>query len=285
MLATTALAAALFFDDFSHADLAAAQRAGWIVRSQAGHPGLSGARWGGVSLIADPAQAGNHLLRLRAQTDGTPAGTEQAQACHQRKYLRGTYAARVRFTDTPLQGADGDPVVQSFYVISPLRHDFDPEFSEVDFEFLPNGGWGSPTPRLYAISWQTVRIEPWQAHNASHQEFGLQAGWRELLIQVEAGRTRHYLDGRLIHEAGGRNVPVVPMAMQFNLWFSPGGLLPPSSAPRVYEQDIDWVFQAPGQLLSPAEVQARVKALRAGGQHFVDTVPAAEPPLGNDCNF
>jgi hypothetical protein len=79
-------------------------------------PGLP-ARLGrrGVALVDDPQQPGNRLLRLSARTDGTAAGTVQAQVCHARKYLEGTYAARVRFSDAPVQGPDGDVVVQTFY--------------------------------------------------------------------------------------------------------------------------------------------------------------------------
>lgn len=284
MLSATALAAALFFDDFSHADVQALQQRGaWQLRTQAGHPGVPGARWGGISLVDDPGQPGNRWLRLRAQTDGTPAGTEQAQLCHQRKLLVGSYAARVRFTDQPVSGQDGDPIVQTFYAISPLRHDFDPLFSEVDFEHLPNGGWGSAQPRLYAISWQTVRLEPWLALNAAHEEMGALSGWQELLIQVEPARVRHWLNGRLIHEASGRNVPVQPMAMQFNLWFSPGGLLPPSAEPRVWVQDVDWVLHVPEQVLDPAAVRDQVARLRAAGVAQVDRIERA--PLDNACNF
>ena len=79
-----------------------------------------------ITLVDDPERPGNRLLRLRAHTDGTPAGTVQAQACHQRKALRGTFAARVRFSAAPGAGVDGDPVVQTFYLASPLAHDYDP---------------------------------------------------------------------------------------------------------------------------------------------------------------
>lgn len=201
-LATTPPAAAatppLFFDDFSHADMQALRGAGWTLRDAPGHPGVPGARWSpqGVRLVDDPARPGNRLMRLEAATDGTPAGTEQAQVCHRRRLLHGTWAARVRLSDRPLSGVDGDPVVQAFYAISPLLHDLDPGFSEVDFEYLPNGGWGSAATRLYAISWQTVRLAPWQAFNAAHEEPGSHDGWRVLLMQADAVRTRHAVDGR-----------------------------------------------------------------------------------------
>jgi hypothetical protein len=290
-LADTAAAASppaqLWFDDFSYLAAQELAQGGWIVRTAAGHPGVPGANWSAeaVSLLDDPDQRGNRLLRLAARTDGTPAGTTQAQLCHARKYLEGTYAARVRFRDQPSSGADGDPVVQTFYAVSPLRFDFDPEFSEIDWEYLPNGGWGSERTRLYGITWQTVRVEPWQAHNQSHEEFASVDGWHLLVMQVAGGRTRHYLDGRLLAEHGGRNYPVVPMTVSFNLWFSPGGLMAPSAEPRLYEQDVDWVFHARAQVLSPQQVMRQVQALRKRGVSRLDDVPAAEPPLPSRCDF
>ena len=273
----------IFFDDFSQPDTATLRAQGWTLRDRAGHPGVPGARWApeGLSLQPDPAQPGNRLLRLQAQTDGTPAGTVQAQACHQRRLLHGTWAARVRFTDVPLQGADGDPVIQAFYAIGPLRHDLDPQFSEVDIEYLPNGGWGSPETRLYAISWQTVRIEPWQAWNSAHAEPGGHAGWRVLVVQSEPGAVRQYLDGRLIATHTGRHLPVEPMSLNLSLWFSPGGPLPPSAMPRRWAMDIDWVLHSPARL-APDAVAAQVQALRAGGVAQRDTWPQATLPTACD---
>lgn len=289
LLAGTANAAApeRFFDDFSHADLAALQAAGWTPRSKAGHPGVAGASWSaaGLQLLADPADKANRLLRLSARSDGTPAGTQQVQLCHQRKVLEGTYAARIRFSDSPVSGADGDPVIQTFYAVSPLQHDFDPTFSEFDWEYLPNGGWGSDRPRLYGVSWQTVRIEPWQAFNQPHEEFGSFEGWHVLMMQIAGGKTRLFIDGRQVAEHGGRNYPVAPMSINFNLWFAPAGLLPASPVPRVYEEDVDWVFHARSEVLSPAQVTAEVLRLRGRHISFIDTVPAATPVLESRCDF
>jgi len=277
----------LFFDDFSQPHLQALGAHGWTLRHAVGHPGIPGAQWGPstIALVPDPTLPGNQFLRLRASTDGTPQGTTQAQICHARKYFEGTYAARVRFSDEPVSGDDGDVVVQTFYVVSPLKHDFDPEFSEVDWEYLPNGGWGDPTTRLYGITWQTVRIDPWQAHNQAHQEKRSVAGWHTLVLQIQGGKTRHYLDGVLLAEHGGRNYPVVPMSINFNLWFSPGGILPVSTNPRVYEQDVDWVLHAKDQLLSPTQVDAQVQTLRKKGQTHIDRVPTVAPALASTCDF
>ena len=277
----------IFFDDFSYADTGALLSHGWRARVARGHPGVPGAEWSpaAVSLVDDVAQAGNRVLRLTARTDGTPEGTQQAQVCHARKYLEGTYAARIRFTDDPVSGADGDPVIETFYAVAPLRHDFDPQFSEFDWEYLPNGGWGAPETRLYGISWQTVQIEPWHAYNQLHQEFGSHAGWHVLMMQIANGRTRLFVDGRQIAEHGGRNYPAVPMAISFSLWFSPGGLLPASALPRVWEQDVDWVFHAKDRVMSPDEVLAAVADLRRRGSARLDTVPEGEPPLASGCDF
>jgi len=282
-----AQASGLFFDDFSHADLAALSAKGWTPRSKAGHPGVEGAIWSAeqLALLDDPAKPGNRLLRLTASTDGTGAGTRQAQLCHARKYLEGTYAARIRFTANPVAGVKGDPIVQTFYTVTPLRFDFDPEFSEMDWEYLPNGGWGSEKPRLYGISWQTVRLDPWQSYNQAHEEFVTLDGWHLLMMQVARGQVTLFLDGRQIAQHGGRNYPVSPMSINFNLWFSPTGLLPKSELPRRYEQDVDWVFHARNQVLGPAQVEAEIVRLRAAGLAWVDTVPAVEPTLGSRCDF
>jgi hypothetical protein len=279
--------AGIFFDDFSQWDAAGLAQDGWILREKPGHPGIEGASWGPdtVTLIDDPAQPGNRLLRLVARTDGTPQGTVHAQVCQARKFFEGTYAARVRFSDTPAVGPDGDVIVQTFYVVSPLRFDFDPEYSELDWEYLPNGGWGDPKTRLYGVTWQTVSLHPWKAYNQPLQAFHSVDGWHVLMMQAGGGKTRWYLDGVQLDEHGGRNYPAVPMSLNFNLWYSPGGLQPGSSAQRIYHQDVDWVYHARNRLLSPAEIDAAVQALRRAGTAHADSVPAADPPLASTCDF
>ena len=277
----------VFFDDFDEPDLAAFAARGWQVRTQRGHPGVEGASWGseGVALVDDNARAGNRLLRLRIRTDGSAANTVQAQVCQQRKFFEGTYAARLRFNDMPIAGRDGDVVVQTFYTVAPLRFDFDPQYSEFDWEYLPNGGWGDARTRLYGVSWQTVRLEPWLTFNQPHQEFRSMGGWHVLLMQIAHGRTLLYIDGELRAEHGGRNYPVVPMSLNFSQWFAPGGALANESGTRVYEQDVDWVYHARNRVLAPREVDAEVARLRAGGRGYVDGVPATDPPLDSRCDF
>jgi hypothetical protein len=111
------------FDDFAYTNHKQMLGHGWIIRTAAGWPGIPGATWAtnGVSFLADPDQPGNRLLRMTSSTDGTGANTRQTQICHQRKYLEGTYAARVRFFDLPAEGPSGDQLVESFYTICPLK--------------------------------------------------------------------------------------------------------------------------------------------------------------------
>jgi len=280
-------ASEIFFDDFSQTDLAALRASGWTARDKSGHPGIEGASWSpaGLSLVDDPDRPGNRLLRLTGSTDGTGPGTQQVQLCHARKYLEGTYAARVRFSDAPVSGIDGDPVIETFYAVSPLKHDFDPEFSEMDWEYLPNGGWGKPDTRLYSVAWQTVQMEPWQAFNQPHEEMRSLNGWHTLMMQVSEGKTRWFVDGLQVHQSGGRTYPVVPMAISFSLWFSPAGPLSKGGASRVYEEDVDWVIHVRNEVLSAEQVAAQVQALRTEGVMRMDNVPVGKPALESRCDF
>jgi hypothetical protein len=270
--AAPAFASGEFFDDFSQPDLAALRAGGWVLRDGSGHPGLAGSRFSPGQLSLEGG-----LLKLKLSTDGTPAHTVLAQLCAPRKFLIGTTTARVRLRDTP---GSRDPIIQSFFLAGPLKHDYDPDFSEVDFEYLPHGGWGEPGTRLYGVSWQTVRIEPWQSFNQASIVPGSHDGWQLLTVQVEATRTRHFVNGRLMGEHTGRNVPAKPMAISFNHWISAGAV---PGAPREYAFEVDWVLHQAGQTLSPDAMQARAAQLRQQGLARQDTVPDAG--LTSECNL
>jgi hypothetical protein len=246
---------------------------GWIVRSGQGWPGVTGAtfREENVTFMDYPDPAGNRLLRMTSSTDGSSENTFQTQICHQRKYLDGTYAARVRFNDTPTTGNDGDQVVQTFYMITPYDRPFNPDYSEMDFEYLPNGGWGSAATTLHVTTWETVQIEPWDADNASNSKQGSLEGWHTLVTQVSGGTVRYFVDGDLIAQHGGEYYPDALMSINFNLWFINDGLNSPGAV-REYQEDIDWVFHVVGQSLMPNEVLAKVAELRNTSVSFQDTV-------------
>ena len=178
------------FDDFHYASSADASVAshGWTPRSYSGGPGIPGATWSPNS-ISFPSANGDKVLQLTASTDGTGGGTNQAEFYStQKRFLDGTYASRIKFTDNPVSGADGDHVNETFFTISPLNGDLDPTYSELDFsEYLPNGGWGETGPINYQTSWYTYQNDPWYADNVHSEERQSFDGWHNLVIQVANG--------------------------------------------------------------------------------------------------
>ena len=281
-----AIASQLFFDDFSYEDVTALTENGWIVRSGQGWPGVIGAffRAENVSFVDYPNPLGNRLLRMTSSTDGTSENTYQTQICHQRKYLDGTYAARLRFSDEPVSGPDGDQIVQTFYTITPYDEPLNPDYSEMDFEYLPNGGWGGPATRMHFTTWETVRIEPWLANNASNSFQESLSSWHTLVAQVTGSTVRYFVDGKLTAQHGGEFYPDAPMSINFNLWFIDGGQIN-SDQVRSYQEDIDWVYHEAGIILTPQEVNEKVQAFREAGTKFQDTVPAWSPSFDSLCDL
>jgi len=263
----------ILFDDFSYSSTDNMISNGWVVRTGSGWPGVSGAtfRAENVSFVDYPNPTNNRLMRMTSSTDGTGENTYQTQICHQRKYLEGTYGARVRFSDEPVSGVDGDQVVQTFYTITPYIQALDPDYSEMDYEYLPNGGWGSGDLNFYVTTWETVQIEPWNAENTSTSVQGSLAGWHTLVTQVTGGTVRYFVDGRMIAQHGGEYFPDALMSINFNLWFIDGGLVQAEGL-REYREDIDWVFHQADTLLMPDEVTEKVHEMRSASVTFTDTV-------------
>ncbi|SDH52769.1 Glycosyl hydrolases family 16 [Lentzea fradiae] len=258
------------FDDFAYTgstDSRISQR-GWTVRSGGGGPGVPGAEWD-ASRVTFPTVDGQKVLRLDSWNNGSAA--RQTELYHQRKFFEGTYAARVRFSDTPVYGPDGDHVVQTFFTITPLDRPMDPDYGEIDFEYLPNGGWGEPANVMYETTWETYQNEPWVADNIHDAQRRSYNGWHDLVFQVANGRVKYYIDGALVADHGDKYYPETPMSINFNLWFIAGGLQG-SSAERAYQQDVDYVYFAKDQVLSPAQVRSAVQDYRNAGVTHVDNV-------------
>src|SRR5688572_3678912 len=273
--------AGTFFDDFAYSATSdpSLTKRGWTARGEAGGPGVAGATWssGSVSFLDDPDLAGNRLMQLASSTDGTAANTVQAELYQQRKFYAGTYASRVRFSDAPVSGPDGDNVVQTFFTITPLNYAMEPDYGEIDFEYLPNGGWGLDSNTFFLTTWETYQAEPWLADNV-HQELPDSfEGWHTLVAQVSGVRVKYYIDGVLLAEHGDKYYPETPMSINYNQWFIDGGLVKESAA-RQYLEQVDWLYYAGQEVLSPEQVDKRVADYRAAQVAHVDTVQAWTPP-------
>ena len=276
----------ILFDDFSYATANDMEKNGWTVRTAIGHPGITNSKWGkdGISFLKDKAEPGNSILRMSSVTDGTSENSRQTQFCHQRKYLEGTYGARVFFRNTPDIGPNGDQIVETFYLISPLKAPMDVDYSEADFEYLANGGWGGKKYSLFNTTWETFQLEPWKPDNVNNLKEGDLSGWHTLTLQISEQRVKYYVDGKLYADHGDRFYPEVHMAVNFNLWFIKEGLIDSKKA-RQYSEDVDWVFHQADAVLTPEDVAKKVAVLRKEKVNFRDTVPATVPAYPSPCDI
>ncbi|WP_414945293.1 glycoside hydrolase family 16 protein [Amycolatopsis sp. cmx-11-32] len=273
--ASGAAACGALFDDFhyaSHTDGLLSQH-GWQVRSGGGGPGVAGARWAPEG-ITFPTSGGDKVLQLASATDGTPAGTTQTEILQPgRRFFEGTYAARIRFSDAPASGPDGDRINQTLFTISPLRYDNDPIYSELDFsEYLPNGGWGEAGPVNFQTSWHTYTPDPWYAENKSSAQRRSIDGWHSVAATVSDGHVRYYIDGTLVadHDRGGPFdvYPRQDMSLNFNQWFI--DLTRHSGGTSTYLEQVDWVYYAKNEVLTPQSAAERAASYRSSGVRFAD---------------
>ncbi|MEU0250460.1 glycoside hydrolase family 16 protein [Streptomyces sp. NPDC006235] len=260
------------FDDFNYTDYTDPRitQRGWTLKSGQGGPGVPGATWRPQD-ITFATESGNSIMSLRSGSNGTASGTTQTEIYQQRKFHRGTYAARVQFSDAPAFGPDGDRMVQTFFTITPLNYPMDPDYGELDFEYLPNGGWGIPGSALLATSWETYQEDPWQSVAVTTQERASFAGWHDLVITVDTERINYYIDGRQFASHTEPYLPETSMGIRFNHWLI--DLLGTNSKrSRAYDQRVDYVYHLKDQMLTPAQVQGVVNDYRARGVSFEDTV-------------
>ncbi|WP_329596146.1 family 16 glycosylhydrolase [Streptomyces pseudovenezuelae] len=266
---------ATLFDDFNytgHTDPRISAN-GWNVRSNSGGPGVSGATWAPEN-VTFSSVSGNSIMNLRTSTAGTGASTEQTEILTKAtKFKNGTYAARVKFSDAPASGPDGDHLVQTFFTINDLKAPMADDYAEYDFEYLPNGGWGEPSAILYTTSWETYQADPWVAVNQHSESRQSYAGWHDLVLTIDNSSIKYYVDGRLFGTHDAAYLPERPMSINFNQWLIDfGGLT--SSTPRSYDEQIDYVLHIKDQVLTPAQVSSKVAAYRSAGTTFQDDVPA-----------
>ncbi|MFI5839918.1 carbohydrate-binding protein [Catenuloplanes sp. NPDC051500] len=289
----------VLFDDFNYASSADAAFTGhgWTARSNAGGPGVPGASWSAAN-ITFPTVDGQKVAQLQASTDGTAAGTTHAEFLqNQLRFFEGTYAARIKFSDAPVSGPDGDHINETFFAIGPAqRYDYDPLYSELDFsEYLPNGGWGVTGSINYQTSWNGYKEDPWDPYNAHSQQTGSLAGWHTVVGQVAGGHVKYFIDGVQVgdhtvseKDASWTVYPRAAMSINFNLWFI--DLAAHNGGRATYQEHVDWVYYAKNESVSPADLSSRTTAYRSAGTVHQDTLttgggcspsttpPATQPP-------
>jgi hypothetical protein len=261
----------VLFDDFNYGSSSDPSIAAhdWTVRTSSGGPGVSGATWSAnaITFPASTAAGGTHVMNLAASTDGTSGNTVQAEIdTTSQKFLDGTYAARVFFNDAPGTGPNGDHVNETFYSISPDNS----LYSEDDFEYLPNGGWGGPSYSMYTTTWYSADA---MDRVTNDDQVSLQ-GWHTLVETVLNGTVTYSIDGTQVFSSTGKYYPRENMTIDFNEWFIDGELAG-SSTPRTWNEQVGWVYYAGGQALTTAQVQSNVSAYQGAGTSFTDSVPAS----------
>ncbi|MFF1836482.1 cellulose binding domain-containing protein [Streptomyces sp. NPDC058231] len=259
----------IVFDDFHYSgpDDPALHAHGWLVRTSPGGPGIHDT-WSaaGVSFPAEKAAVGGQVLQLRASTDGTKASTKQAEVQSSgTNFLTGTYAARIYFNDRPTSGRNGDHVNESFYTISPNNS----RYSELDNEYMPNGGWGAPGPRLDTTSWYSADA----GDRVTHKLVSSLQGWHTVVITAVHGAATYSVDGHKLFSSGGKYFPHQNMSINFNTWF----VDLPFTGPRAWDMRVNWFYYKADKAQSLADVQKAVNDVHDSGTHYVNTVPGHCP--------
>lgn len=268
--------AGILFDDFAYTgpDDPALAANGWAVRTGEGGPGVKDT-WAadGVSFPAGEdgkegydgkGGGGGQALQLRASTDGTEGGTRQAEFHSARPtFLTGTLVARVYLSDKPASGRDGDHVSESLFTISPDHTS--PKYSELDYEYLPNGGWGRYGPLLDTTSWRNSD----QGDRVTSSHNRKLGGWHTMVITAVDGRTTYSLDGRKFFTSGSKYFPREAMTINLSAWF----VDLPFKGPRSWEMKADWLYYQAGKAVSEADAEKAAAGFAADGVPYVNTLP------------
>lgn len=259
---------AVLFDDFAYTGPhdPALSANGWTVRSGEGGPGIKDT-WStdGVSFPAGEDGKGGQALQLRARTDGTEQGTRQSEFHTTRPaFFTGTLVARVHFSDEPTSGTDGDHIAESLFTISPDHASS--KYSELDYEYMPGGGWGRLGPRLDTTSWRSS--ERGDRVTSSHTT--KLSGWHTMVITAVDGTTTYSLDGKDLFTSGSRYFPRERMTINVSAWFID---LPFKGASRTWDMRVDWLYYESGKAVSPKAAEKAVSDFTTAGTHYINTLP------------
>jgi hypothetical protein len=272
----------IIWDDFNYSgwnDKAAADF-GWRFRTGLGWPSQFGV-WSEkqVTFLNDSADATNRIMRFTNCTNGVKGdSTIQCQASKQPPVCRfGTYASRVRLRSKASSGPNvlSDKLTQTFYMIVGVEGTYTEPFlpdslkkfnspiephSEMDFEYLPHGGWNWPDfpPTMTNTSWAPDML--------SNGNPGDYAGWHVLILVMDSLMATYYLDGKVLFTHTS-HIPSLVMSLNYNQWFIELGTPGPM---RTYVEDMDWVLYVDKKYLSLSDVNSLVNDFRSKGIQRLD---------------
>lgn len=260
------------FDDFSYASNQdpSIESNGWYLRDGSGGPGQSGATWTSDN-IGFANVDGSTAMQLTTATDGTAVGTTQAEVGRvSENAFAGTYAARIKFADSPVSGTDGDHVVQTFFAIS-SPPDCDPSYSETDFsEYLPNGGYGETRTFNSQSTW-ALTGDGCDSDFVESDQYESLAGWHTIMATIADDTVTYFVDGDVVGTASGAYYPRRNMSIAFNNWTL--DLTGHSgTGTSTWTESVDYVYYSENRELTPAQVDVVVGDHRASGTTFIDTV-------------
>ncbi|WP_441245305.1 cellulose binding domain-containing protein [Kitasatospora sp. McL0602] len=262
-----ALPAGVVFDNFHYSgfDDPALTAHGWQARTDQGGPGIKDT-WqpSDVSFPSEASAQGGQVLQLKASTDGTKAGTRQSELLStDTNIFKGTFAARIFLSDKPTTGRNGDHLNESFFAIS--SGDTSQHYSELDYEYMPNGGWGVKDPDLDTTSWYSAK-PPDRVTHALRTHLG---GWHTFMVTSMNGVSTYSMDGKELFSSNGKYFPREAMGAHFSAWF----VDLPFTGPRSWDMRVNWFYYKADQAVSQADVQKAVDGFYATGTNYVNTVP------------
>ena len=243
-----------FFDDFTYDSVqdSLLNEMGWWIRTRTpGSPGPTNAQWmaDNITFGQDPTNSANHLMTLSATARGSIADPTQSEITTPRRFRDGTFVARIRWRDSPNTGPDVDKIMQNFFILNSLRYDYDPDYSECDFEYLPNGSSSVATNILYCTTWETYRPDPRDIVALNTSSMASYNGWHTLLIHVSGDAVIYSVDNSVIATHVGTNCPgdCYPeslMSIVFQTRFRDDNGIADNTTLRKYGMDVDWVYHA-----------------------------------------
>jgi hypothetical protein len=278
-IALNVSAQAIVFDDFLYSgadDPAIESFNQWtIVHGTNGPP--SGANY----LTSNVTFTDDGLLQLTCSNSGTVSSATHARLeSKDVVYFEGTYAARVFFDDSPHEFKD--PVIQTFYAISPSSGGQNPAtYAEVDFEYLPWDAWNglyndNYNHAMWMSSYESAKVLASGLDNDHHYvKEAIGGQWHTLLFRFTDGtHVEYFIDGDLkatLSRRSSDGVSVYPdynMLVSFANWGYPpieGTSFGSSASLRSSTMKVDWFVYVPGASKNTAEIETIVTAFRAEG--------------------